>query len=111
MINVLISSEAGVTRAEVQGSIDGQTAPMVREELQPVIESAQKLILDLTQVSYLSSAGLRLLLLLYREFTAKNGKLVMVGVSPDIRAVMSHTGFLSFFDLADTHQEALRRVG
>jgi anti-sigma B factor antagonist len=109
-MHVTISSEAGITRAEVQGSIDGQTVPQVREELRPAMEKAEKLILDLSRVDFLSSAGLRLLLLLYREFTAKNGKLVLVGVSPEIRAVMSHTGFLKFFTLADTPQEALRQV-
>jgi anti-sigma B factor antagonist len=57
-------------------------------------------------VDYMSSAGLRLLLLVYREFAAKKGKLVLVGLSPDIRAVMSHTGFLSFFKVAEDEQQA-----
>jgi anti-sigma B factor antagonist len=109
-MKVTISSEAGITRVELEGSIDGKTAPQVREELQPALEKAQRLILDMSRVDYLSSAGLRLILLLYREFTARNGKLVLVGISPDIRAVMSHTGFLTFFTVVDSQQEALRAV-
>jgi len=109
-MTVSISSEADITRVEVQGSIDGKTAPQIREELRPALENARKLILDMSRVDYLSSAGLRLILLLYRELTAKNGKLVLVGVSPEIRTVMSHTGFLKFFILADSQQEALRAV-
>jgi anti-sigma B factor antagonist len=61
----------------------------------------------MSRVDYLSSAGLRLLLLLYREIISRNGQLVLVGVYPEIRTVMSHTGFLSFFTLADSQQEAL----
>jgi anti-sigma B factor antagonist len=109
-MKVTIFSEADITRVEVEGSIDGKTAPQVREELRPALEKAQRLILDMSRVDYLSSAGLRLLLLLYREFTARKGKLVLVGVSPEIRAVMSHTGFLTFFTVADSQQEALRAV-
>jgi len=109
-MKVTISSEGDLARVEVEGSIDGKTAPQVREEIQPALAKAQKLILDMSKVDYLSSAGLRLILMLYREFTAKNGKLVLIGVSPEIRAVMSHTGFLSFFILADSQQEALRAI-
>lgn len=99
--------EPGVVRVELEGSIDGKTAPQIREELSAALQQVQKLIIDMSRVDYLSSAGLRLLLLLYREITARNGKLVLLRVSPEIRTVMSHTGFLSFFTLADTQEEAL----
>jgi anti-sigma B factor antagonist len=100
-----------VTIMELEGSIDGKTAPQIREDIRPALESATRAILDLTKVGYLSSAGLRLLLLVYREFAAKNGKLVLVGVSPDIQSVMSHTGFLNFFTLADTQADAMTILG
>ena len=106
-MNVITLSEPSVTRVELEGSIDGKTAPQIREELSAALQQVQKLILDISRVDYLSSAGLRLLLLLYREITARNGKLVLLGVSPEIRTVMSHTGFLTFFTIADSLQEAL----
>jgi anti-sigma B factor antagonist len=63
-------------------------------------------MLDMTKVDYLSSAGLRLLLLTYREVTAARGKVVLLGVSREIQTVMSHTGFLSFFVLSDSPEKA-----
>ena len=107
-MNVITLSEPGVTRVELEGSIDGKTAPQIREEMSAALQQVQNLIIDMSRVDYLSSAGLRLLLLLYREITARNGKLVLLQVSPEIRTVMSHTGFLSFFTLAGSQQEALR---
>jgi anti-sigma B factor antagonist len=107
-MKVEVSRQNNVSTVSLEGSIDGKTAPLVREELRPTLEKAENVILDMSKVDYLSSAGLRLLLLIYREFTAKNGKLVLMGLSPDIQAVMSHTGFLSFFTLAESEQEALR---
>ena len=107
-MKVSVNEQANVSTVTLEGSIDGKTAPLVREELRPALEKAKNVILDMAGVNYLSSAGLRLLLLVYREFSAKNGKLVLVAVSPEIRAVMSHTGFLSFFTLADTQTEAMR---
>ena len=104
-MNVTTLAEPSVTRVELEGSIDGKTAPQIREELAAALQQVRKLIIDMSRVD--SSAGLRLLLLLYREITSRKGQLVLVGVSPEIRTVMSHTGFLSFFTLADSQQEAL----
>ncbi len=100
----------GIGIARLEGSLEWKTAPEVREQLRPFLAANSKLILDLTKVDYLSSAGLRLLLLLYREITAKEGKLVLLGVSEDIRTVMSHTGFLNFFTLTNSEIDAIQEV-
>jgi len=106
-----VTKQGDVTIIELEGSIDGKTAPQIREDIRPALDETQKAVLDLTKVVYLSSAGLRLLLLVYREFTARNGKLVLAGVSPDIQAVMSHTGFITFFTLVADKERALEAIG
>jgi len=104
------SEDNGIVTVRLEGSLDGKTAPEAREQLQRLLAANTKLILDLSNVDYLSSAGLRLLLVLYRELAARKGKLVLLGVSEDIRTVMSHTGFLSFFTLVGSAVEAVRAV-
>jgi anti-sigma B factor antagonist len=104
------SEKNGIGTARLEGSVDGKTAPEVREQLRPLLTANSKIVLDLTKVDYLSSAGLRLLLLLYRELSARKGKVVLLGVSEDIRTVMSHTGFLNFFTLASSEAEALQAL-
>jgi anti-sigma B factor antagonist len=105
-MNINVDDTSGIRRIAIQGSIDGKTAPVLREDLKPHLDVVSSVMLDMSGVDYMSSAGLRLLLLVYREFAAKKGKLVLFGLSPDIRAVMSHTGFLSFFKVADDEQQA-----
>ncbi|PYS36054.1 MAG: anti-sigma B factor antagonist [Acidobacteria bacterium] len=109
-MKVTLSQENDISVISIEGSIDGKTAPLVRQEMYPTLETAMRVVLDLSKVDYLSSAGLRLLLLVYREFAAKQGKLVLLGVSEDIQTVMSHTGFLNFFKLAGSMPEALQAV-
>jgi anti-sigma B factor antagonist len=104
------SEDDGILTVRLEGSLDGKTAPEAREQLEGFLAGESKLILDLTNVDYLSSAGLRLLLVLYRELAARKGKLALLGVSQDIRTVMSHTGFLSFFTLVESAVEAVRAV-
>jgi len=109
-MKVTLSETNGVSVVAIEGSIDGKTAPLVRQEIASTLDATKSIILDLSKVDYLSSAGLRLLLLIYREFSAKSGKLVLLGISEDIRTVMSHTGFLNFFTLAGTLPEALQAI-
>jgi anti-sigma B factor antagonist len=91
-----------VTIAEVSGDIDGSTAAKLQEEILPLAQPNCKILMDMTQVPYMSSAGLRMLLSLYRKVGSVEGKLVLVGLSEEIRDTMSITGFLDFFTTCDT---------
>jgi anti-sigma B factor antagonist len=106
-MQIEIKVEDGTSIATISGEIDGRTAPQVQDELLPVIGEHGKLVLELSGVTYMSSAGLRVLLLMYRQATAKDGKVVLVGLSDEIRDVMSMTGFLNFFVVADSLAEGL----
>jgi anti-sigma B factor antagonist len=103
-------SQDNVTIVFLEGSIDGKTAPVVRDELRPILAKAEDVVLDMSKVDYLSSAGLRLLLVIYREFAATNKKLVLAGLSREVEEVMSYTGFLTFFQLAPTNTQALQLI-
>ncbi len=86
----------------VQGELDGKTAPQAQQEIVPLIPEGGHVVLDMHGVGYMSSAGLRMMLLLYRQALGKNTKIALVGLSEDIRDTMSATGFLDFFVVSDT---------
>ena len=86
--------------AELIGEIDGKTASAVQEQLSPIVVAGSSMVVDMSQVGYMSSAGLRLLLTLYRQAASNNGKLVLVGLSEDIQDTMDATGFLAHFTVA-----------
>ena len=101
-MEVVIKSVKGVTVMELSGSLDGKTAPEVQKQVLAGAEGQNRVILDMTAVSFVSSAGLRILLLLYRQLKAKGGKIVLVGTSEEIKDVMSNTGLINFFLIADS---------
>ncbi|MGF1485974.1 MAG: anti-sigma factor antagonist [Prochloraceae cyanobacterium] len=96
------NSIADVKIVAIAGDIDANTAPKVTETVLPLVTPASKILVNMTEVVYMSSAGLRSLLSLYRQTTAKDGKIVLVGLSEDILDTMSVTGFLDFFTVCDT---------
>jgi anti-sigma B factor antagonist len=91
----------------LEGQIDGRTAPQIQTQISPLIEPGRNIVLDLTGVTYLSSAGLRLLATTQRKVSDHDGKLVLVGLSGRIRDTMSITGFLPVFKAYETVQAAL----
>lgn len=100
-MDVQVKPYGDVTVVEASGDVDGSTAPTLQEQVLAVAQPGCRLLLDLSQVGYMSSAGLRVMLLLHRQVSGK-GKVVLVGLNEEIKSTMSATGFLKFFTTADT---------
>ena len=95
---------------EIAGEIDSNTAPQAQERILPLVQPGAKILLDMSSVEYMSSAGLRMLLSMYRQITRQNGGLVLVGLAEEIKDTMSITGFLNFFTTRDTVDEGLKAL-
>ncbi len=106
-MDINIKTMHQVAVATLVGEIDGKTAPVVQEQLLPLTKTAPVLLLDLSGVPFMSSAGLRMLLLLYRQSTANKMQIALAGVSEDIKDTMEATGFLNYFKLFDSVDAAL----
>ena len=92
----------------VNGSIDSNTAPEIQQKVLDASAESKNVIIDLSEVDFVSSAGLRVILMIYRQIKSKDGKVVLVGVSEEIRDVMTVTGFANFFEMVDSIENALK---
>jgi anti-sigma B factor antagonist len=101
-MEITVDTTGAITVVTVAGEIDGKTAPAAQEQIVPLCKSGGKVLLDMSQVTYMSSAGLRLMLLLYRQASAAQATLALAGLSEDLRDTMSATGFLAYFTIYDT---------
>ena len=106
-MNIELEEIDGVTVATLFGELDGRTAPIVQEKLLALPQPNGKALLDMSGVSYISSAGLRALLMLYRQMAANDGRVALAGLQENIKDVMIVTGFLEFFDDYDTLEQGL----
>jgi len=93
-MDISIKTVEQVTVVDLAGDVDANTAPTVQER-RFTASPGSKILLDMLRYP-MSSAGLRMLLSLYRQASAKDGQLVLVGLS-EIQDTMSVTGFLDFF--------------
>jgi anti-sigma B factor antagonist len=86
------------TVVTLTGALDGKTAPEAQAALAPVLADSTVIVMDLSAVSYMSSAGLRVLLLIHRQLAGKKGRAILVGLSESLAETMRITGFLQFFE-------------
>ena len=77
----------------LEGRLDTITSPQLQTELLNAIDEGDYVELDFQQLSYVSSAGLRVLLLGQKKAAAKKGTMVLKHVSPEIMDIFKMTGF------------------
>ena len=93
-----VKEQNGGMYATVSGRLDTPAAVTAQQEIVPLLENADKEItLDFTNLEYISSSGLRLLLTIRKETAAKGGKIIIEHINEDIKKVFTMTGFYSLF--------------
>ena len=83
----------------VDGKLTVQTAPDLETAINEIDPQVINLDIDLANVDYISSAGLRVFLAAYKAMSANHGSMRLVGAQPAVLDVLRITGFASVFNL------------
>ena len=83
----------------VVGQVDSKSSNDLRDYLQAEVNGAHAVALELSQVPFMSSAGLRTLLTLYRQTQSLGVSLALVGLKDEIADTMKVTGFYQYLSL------------
>lgn len=85
--------------AKLAGRLDTAASQQFSIDMQPLLDNADKaIVMDCTDMEFISSSGLRLFLTLRKETIAKGGSVTVKGVSDDVKQVFTITGFYSLFN-------------
>ena len=87
------------TTLVLSGRLDSATAPKLHDELLPEFDKTLNIELDFSALAYVSSAGLRVLLMGEKTAKAKGGKLTLTNVSEEIIEVFEMTGFADILNI------------
>jgi anti-anti-sigma factor len=100
----------GVMVVSVDGRIDASNAPTLEQKLLALIAGGEKrLVIDCTQLEYVSSAGLRVLLVAAKRLSG-DGTLGLAALNKQIHEVFDIAGFSSIFQIYRTQDEAIAAV-
>ncbi|WP_142848224.1 STAS domain-containing protein [Telmatospirillum sp. J64-1] len=94
-----------------QGRIDSNNAAEAESTIIGNIDGgAERVVFDFGQLDYISSAGLRVILVAAKKIKAKRGKLAICSMKASIREVFEMSGFLSILTVCDTPEAAQAAV-
>jgi anti-sigma B factor antagonist len=110
-MNITERDENGVAVFVLDGRVDSIGAAEMDEVLQAAVsEGRTKMILDMSKVQYINSAGLRTLADILTQNRASNGDLLLVALSPKVERVFKIIGFDKFFDVYDSVEAAVTKL-
>ena len=108
-MNVDFERQDGSLIASVHGSVDGTNAAEFQATLQGAVQDEDKgMLLDFGKLEYISSAGLRVLLLIAKEMQRKSSSFAVCSLSGQVRELFTVSGFDQIIAIHNNKKDALK---
>jgi anti-anti-sigma factor len=99
----------GIVCFEIEGRLDAEAAPVAETLVKKVLkQGSQRLMFDLSRMDYISSAGLRVILMAVKELRNKKGKVVLCHLTPYVKEIFDVSNFSSIIPITDSVESGLK---
>jgi anti-sigma B factor antagonist len=107
-LEVITKEINDVIVVDLKGNLDTNTAPDAETRINDYLESGtKKIIINLGQTQYVSSAGLRVFLATAKKLTASGGAFKLCGANEVVQEILDISGFSTILIVKKTEEEAL----
>ena len=107
-MQISIKTADEVKVLEFKGKLDTQTSPDAQEQLTELIEKGErKILVNLEKLDYISSAGLRVLLVAAKQLKPGGGEIRICSLNDIVKEVFDISGFVTIFRVFGSEAEAL----
>jgi anti-anti-sigma factor len=106
------STTNAVTVLALSGRLDGLTSPTLEKKVDGLLAAGtRKLVFDCGQLTYASSAGLRVFLASAKKFKTAGGQAAFAALTPAVQEVFELSGFIGVLDVQPTAAAATAKLG
>jgi len=103
--------ESGVLLIAIKGQLDGLTVPSAERSINEILESGDdRLLFDFSELEYLSSGGLRVILSVAKEIKRREGKIVLCAMQGYVKEIFEVSGFTSLIPIKDTVESGIAEL-
>jgi anti-sigma B factor antagonist len=103
-----INENEGICVINISGNLDTTTSPDAESRINELInEDKDKMIVNLADTGFVSSAGLRVFLSTAKQITAKGGAVKFCGANDVVQEILDISGFSGILDVKDTLDDAI----
>jgi stage II sporulation protein AA (anti-sigma F factor antagonist) len=98
--------------ARLEGELDHHSSESTREKIDKYIseKNLNKIILDLSKLTFMDSSGIGLVMGRYKKVTEKRGKMMIVGDNRNIERILNMSGLLKIIELYPTIEQAVEKL-
>jgi anti-sigma B factor antagonist len=108
-MNTQKEADKTFTVVTVQGRVDAVTAPGLEAQLQTLLAQGDfQIVVDMADVTYISSSGLKVLLTALRQARRRQGQLVLCNLQPKVASIFEMVGFDHVFPIGQDVEAATR---
>jgi anti-anti-sigma factor len=102
----------GVICLKIDGRLDAESASEAETTVKAILKGGgQRLLFDLSRMDYISSAGLRVILMAVKEMRNKKGRVVLCGLTPYVKEIFDVSNFSSIIPITDSVETGLLQMG
>ncbi len=95
----------------LKGRLDTATSPDLEQKLQKLLQSSGfKMVVDMSELEFISSIGLRVILMAAKRAKSGGGRMILCGLQPQIKEIFQLSGFLRILETQEQCREAQRVV-
>lgn len=106
-----VEEKGEVVVVHIEGRLDAASSPQLEKQINGVIDAGHfKIVLDCTNLDYLSSAGMRLMLSLFKRLKSVEGKLVACNLKDEVMEVIKMAGFNQVLEFYSTIEESMTHL-
>jgi len=110
-MEISVRKEKNVSVVSVTGRMDAVTAPEFEKSLSELMSKGEKkFLVNLAGLEYISSAGLRSILVIAKQSKAGQGEVIFSGLRGPVEEVFKISGFRSIFKIFDSEEAALNQI-
>lgn len=107
MLSIETDNTQTISVMTVKGRVDSETAPELDDALTKLLQNNRnKIVLNLREVNYISSAGLRAMVKAYQSANKSGGDVRLAAVSEPIEVILRTVGMMQMFKMFSTSEEA-----
>lgn len=98
-MNIVVTDCGAYSRVIVDGRVDANTSPQLQQAILNALQKDSNIVLDFLNVPYISSAGLRALLIGHKTAASKGGSMKLTNLSDTVSDVLNMSGFASILTI------------
>ena len=111
-MEITVEEKNGVSIVKLKGRLDTGSSVLFEEHLMKLMGAKeQQIVVDFAELSFISSSGLRVLLMAGKKLKSANGNLVLSAIQDHVKDVFDVAGFTMLFSMYPSQEEALKGLG